>query len=263
MDNSKQNKVIIEFLNHYSKINKNSYKIKSYPDKVERNKKACDVTAQIGEELFAIEHTSIDSYVNQRQDNSRFVKLFSNPLINNLKNILTKPGKYQIVIGANVIPTGIDYKLIVQKVIEWIKENCNKLEVGNPPKHFIRGYPDKIPFEVIFYVWPSKNIKIFPIRFTPEDLEKQRKKVIDQALDTRGKKVSKYRNKGHKTILILESNDISLANSAIIGQAFANVIKKISHKEKPDEVYLIETETYPYYFTCLKKDNSIYPESCQ
>ena len=112
-------------------------------------------------------------------------------------------------------------------------------------------------------MWPSKNIKIFPIRFTPEDLEKQRKKVIDQALDTRGKKVSKYRNKGHKTILILESNDISLANSAIIGQAFANVIKKISHKEKPDEVYLIETETYPYYFTCLKKDNSIYPESCQ
>lgn len=255
-------KVIKEVLGFLSKIIKVDYEIISLPDEDERNLPACDALALVGTRKVAVEHTSIDSVLFQRRDNKRFMKLLG-PLKSELAGKLPTPGHYQLVIPINAIPTGVNWADVRLRICEWIQVNAPNLEIGCPltaPQHFIKEVPQGVTFEVMLYRWPGRDGQFEIARDCPTDLENQRKKVIYQALISRGTKVTRYRNSGFRTILILESNDIALANASDIGEAFINAMKKVNPARVPDEVYLVETEVEPYYFHCLKFGDRILPD---
>jgi hypothetical protein len=258
----KELKVIKEVLEFLSKTINVEYKIISFPDEDERNLPACDVIALVGTRKVALEHTSIDSVPFQRRDNKRFNELFE-PLRSKLAGKLPTPGHYQLVIPMNVIPTGVNWADVRLRICEWVQVNAPNLEIGCPltaPQHFIREMPQGVPFEVKLYHWPGRDGQFEIARDCPTDLENQRKKVIYRALISRGTKVTRYRNSGFRTILILESNDISLANASDIGEAFINAIKKVDSAELPDEIYLVETELEPCNIHYLKFGDEIFPD---
>lgn len=257
-----QNKVIEEVLKYLSNTIKVNYEIIQQPDIVERNKPACDALAKLGGTKVAIEHTSIDSVRFQRRDDSRFLKLLG-PLKNELKGRLPLPGHYCLVIDMNVIPTGVKWKDIRQLICEWCLKVADKLEIGRPsvaPRHFIRERPKGVPFDLTLYRWSARDGQFRVARFSPNDIEGQRVKVLRKAIGSRGLKVAEYRNDGFRTVLILESNDIALGNFYDIGKAFIDAIKVFELMTLPDEVYLVETEVAPYDIYCLKFNSTLFPD---
>lgn len=255
-----EKKVIIEVLKYISKKINQPYKIISCPDEVNRKSPACDMLVIFGNKKFAIEHTSIDSIPNQRRDNIRFNKLLS-PLENELDSKLPMPGHYQLVIGMDVIPAlkRSDGNKIYQSIKEWCIKIAPTLSMGgthSDKKHFARNRIPGVPFEITLYKWPRRarrdgEFKI--ARFSPEQIEEKRKEVLKQALCSRGEKVVNYKKEGCHTILILESNDIALANFNDIANALNNAVEKLKNIELPDEIYLVETEIEDdYEIYCLK-----------
>jgi hypothetical protein len=210
-----------------------------------------------GNKKFAIEHTSIDSIPNQRRDNIRFIKLLS-PLENELDSKLPMPGHYQLVIYMDVIPAlkRSDGNKIYQSIKEWCMKIAPTLSMGGTysnKKHFARNRIPGVPFEITLYKWPRRDGKFRIARFSPEQIEEKRKEVLKQALCSRGEKVVNYKKEGCHTILILESNDIALANVNDIGSALNNAVDELKNIELPDEIYLIETEIEDdYEIYCLK-----------
>jgi hypothetical protein len=260
---SHQNRVIKKTLEYISKTRNVVCKIIDYPDEKERRLPACDVFAIIDSKKVAVEHTSIDSIPFQRRDNKRFSDLLG-PLEEQLTGKLPKQGNYQLVVDMDVIPIGVKWDFIRLQISEWCQKVASSLAIGNAstaPKHFIREKLLGVPFEVTLYRWPFRDGQFRVARFLPADLENKRTKVIIQSLISRGIKVSKYKDDGFRTLLILESNDIILANASDIGKAFIKAISCARLNKFPDEVYLVETEMEPYYFYCLKIDDALFPES--
>lgn len=256
-----QKRVIRELLKFLAKTLKVDYKILEYPDEIERKLPACDALAVVGSRKVALEHTSIDSVPFQRRDNSRFIKLLG-PLEEKLTGKLPVPGHYRLDIHMNVIPTGIRWANVRQQICEWCLNVGPALEIVSPftsPRHSVKEMPQGVPFEVTLFRWPRRDGQFKIGRFSPEDLEDQRIKVIYQALVSRGAKVSRYRNNGFRTILVLESNDIALANSSLIGQAFVRTINEFETMLLPDEVYLVETVVEPYNVYPLKFGDALFP----
>jgi hypothetical protein len=188
------------------------------------------------------------------------------PLQDALSDQLPTPGHYQLVIHTNAISKRGNYETIRQCIIEWCLRVAPTLEVGEPgfssaPHHFSRETIQGVPFEVTLYRWPRNDVKFRIGRFMPEDLEKQRIEVIHKALETRGKKITSYRNLGFRSILVLESNDLALANHVDIGEAFLTTIKEFDSANLPDEIYLVETDLEPFQITCLKFEDTFFPDA--
>lgn len=239
------------------------YQIIDYPDTHIRNKPACDAIALVGKEKIALEHTSIDSVLEQRLNDSRLLKVLR-PLEKEMSNRLPQPGHYLLVVHLHVIPTGINWDDVRFRIRNWCLNVAPTLEIGGPrssPKHFKCDKPTGVPFEVCLYRWPRRNGQFFIGQFAPDNLEDMREDVLHRALTSRGKKVSRYRKFGYRTVLLLESNDLTLASSSAIGLALVRATTRLPKEDLPDEVYLVETDVSPWFFHCLKLSNRMFPEA--
>ncbi|MBU0700436.1 hypothetical protein KKE26_03960 [bacterium] len=249
--------MVLEFL---SKTTEVDYKVTEIPDEEERNLPACDAIACVGSISVAVEHTSIDSFPWQRRDNERIIKALG-PLKTELTGKLPTTGHYDLGVYHNTIPN-INWKGLRNEISKWCQEVAPNLEIGSrdtAPRHFVKGVIQEMP--VVLSRWDEQDGQ-FGISCSIENLEKQREEVINNAFNSRGSKVVSYREKGYRTILILESeNDRCLATIPFIGKAFRNTIKKIDLMELPDEVYLCFGVTNkPPSITPLKFGNTIWPD---
>lgn len=213
MDNQKE---CIEFF--LSQIN-NTFKIGTsileYPDETIRNQKACDAIASIGRTTVAIEHTSMDCYQNQREENALFLEFF-NPVKETLEKELKAPGKFNISTDSRINLKGFDYNKVRPLIIKSCLEQAKKLKFGSPetaPNHFTILKIPEIPFNIKLTRWPGKNcVRLYCHSF--EEIELELMEVLNKTIKNRGKKVAQYRNEGYRTVLLIESQDMQLTNDA-------------------------------------------------
>lgn len=251
--NTNQDNSIKFFLNHINKAFSVETIVLEEPDKIIRDSPACDAIAIIGKVKVAIEHTSIDSYKNQREENAHFRKFF-NPIKEILEKELKISGRFDLHTESSINLKGFDYDKVRPKVIEWCLEIADNLEFGSPetaPKHFVsKKFPD-IPFKITLYRWPGKN-KVYLSSGSFDEIKGELQVVLEGALRSRGRKVAKYRKDGYRTLLLLESDDIQLLNDYIVREAFFELVKKLGDIELPDEIFLIMSGFENYELYCLK-----------
>ena len=211
--------------------------------------------------LIAIEHTRIESFSGQIQDDKRLIDLLA-PLQKDLSGQLPTPGTYYLYVLANRVNFARgDYKKIRDAIVVWAKQKAPKLQLGSPstaPNHLIREVPAGVPFECTLAWKPGKE-KFYVARFPPPDLEAQRVHRIAGALDRKLPKLFTTKSScGGMSVLILESNDIALSNSSAIGKAFLQaIVSRMGWIS--DVVYLLETEMKPWYVTVLKEGDCLFP----
>lgn len=71
-----QDKVICRFIKQYNSCQNGQFTITRWPDKEERNQRACDAYAEaLTARPLAIEHTNIETFRQQKQDSARFLKV--------------------------------------------------------------------------------------------------------------------------------------------------------------------------------------------
>lgn len=255
MDNQKA--CIDFFLSQINNIFEIETSILEYPDKVIRNQKACDAIASIGVKTVAVEHTSMDCYENQREENAHFLELF-NPVKEALEKELKVPGKFEISTDAKINLKGFDYNKVRPLIIKSCLQKARKLKFGSPetaPNHFTILKIPGIPFNIKLTRWKGKNC-VSLCCHSIEEIQTELMSVLDKAVKSRGKKVAQYRNEGYRTALLIESQDMQLTNDSMIRQAFFNIIKNFPEMELPDEIYLIITGFSDFELYCLKFNES-------
>ncbi len=71
-----QDEVIRRFIKQYNSCQDARFTITRWPDKEERNQRACDAYAEaLAVRPLAIEHTNIETFRQQKQDSARFLKV--------------------------------------------------------------------------------------------------------------------------------------------------------------------------------------------
>lgn len=215
------------------------------PDRVIRTTKACDAILEGGGIRYAVEHTSLDSYLRQRLDTARFREVLVS-LEQRLKGKL--PDHVDVDIPVHAVPAGIDWQELSRLLESWIVTNLNGLPHDQRVEVQIPGVPFALGVRRERAAGPGS---LFGMRVVPGDLREQRVQVLIERIEAKSAVLSKYSQHGFRTVLIIESDDAALTNREEICEDF-QVAVKVQQSTDIDEVFLVETDTQPWCLTPLK-----------
>ncbi len=229
----------------------------------ERQKKTVELRFEMGSSTVVLEHTRIESFSGQITDDHQFMALLG-ALESRLTGRLPTPGYYNLCVAPGAVKGAKEIKRIQDAIEAWVLAKAPTLELGSPrtaPKHFVKGRPAGVPFEVSLYRWKSAGRlegRLLLMRSSPRDVESERERRVAMALAAKCPKLAEARQSGFASLLVLESNDLALANSAVIGSA---VIAQLALRtdDAPDVIFLIETEIAPWAAWVLKDGQHLFP----
>lgn len=217
------------------------------PDEEERQREAVEILAQSesGSHQFAIEHTRIESFPEQISDGAAFSRVLR-PLETELSAELG--GHYWLIVpaGASERVRAKDTERVQDTIKKWVIEAARTLEAKDPNSKktdSITVELDGVAFPLTLKRtrYPGPSFGIFSI--VPEELEELRAQRVNSALTRKCLKLERCRQDGYSTVLVLESNDIQLANAGVIKDALTSA--QSGREDMPDYVYLVETEIAP------------------
>jgi hypothetical protein len=215
-------------------------------------KKSIDLFYDGGTIAIALEHTSVDSFMDQRGEFTR-VKQLLKPLEKKLENKLPKPGHYELSVDVGATKGAKDTNTTIKQLVSWITITAPSLKMGSPdtkPNHFRKGQPDGVPFEVTLYRWPRKDGKFIIVLNCPE-LEASRRERTEKALNDKCPKLAEAKSEKGISVLILEMNDFALGDSIKV----ASIIHELSQErtDLPDDIYLVETDSKEWDIWVIKE----------
>jgi acyl carrier protein len=229
-----QDEVIRRFVAKYNDCQEHSYQITRWPDKEERNTRACDAYAEAaGAGPLAIEHTNIETFYNQKLDSARFVKILGE-LEAELKTAFAS--NVLLTVPTFAIQPGTNWQNIKAALREWLLKNVPTLPVGRTD-HNIAG----VPFRVSINKDDELRSWFGVARWEPPGLDRNELvESIAAALADKNNQLQRYRTAGAETILILESQDIALVSPASLYKAFLRASERVT-TPNIDQVWIAET----------------------
>lgn len=229
------------------------------PDEVERGEKAVDYQFKVGECIYVMEHTRIESYPKQIEDGRKLFDLLE-PIKAGLQDAIPV-GRYRLTIKA-LTSTQLSYKehrKIRDKIKAWVMEKAPLLIPTDRKAASVTENPKGVPFEITLTRGVSNTPGVYIARYVPEDLEVLRLQRMKTALSEKCPKLSKAKMKADRSVLLLESNDVALGNVDEIWNALDKALRS-RVDDHPDEIYLIETESEKrWYLQILKMNDQFYP----
>lgn len=192
--------VIKAFVEHLRANGFPLLKIDCWPEYKNKNSTIPDIDAVAGQ--FAIEHTSIDTLPNQRQDSNYFMHVVGG-LKSEIKSI---PFRLKIIIEYSAVAKGQNWAAIRESLNVWIISDAHNLPDG---RHLVDNAPG-IPFRMHVIKQSNRPAGIFFYRFEPHDDTLPIR--VRELLDRKAGKLAKYHKPGTTTVLLIESNDIALMN---------------------------------------------------
>lgn len=238
------------------------------PERRERQQKAVELILRGASSEFALEHTRVESFIRQIEDDQQFTNLLS-PLPTMVGDTLPVPGRYLLVVHPRALKGALQASKIREALAAWIRDKAPTLAVRSPgtspsARHYVRERPPAVPFDVSLYRFPGRGGKVRIGRSVPEELERERLRRIRVALDAKLPKLRSEKENGRVSVLVLESDDLPNANHALIAEALRAGIREYGD-DVPDEIYLVETEQEPWVVWVIKYGPAFYPDapSCE
>ncbi|MHC4297416.1 MAG: hypothetical protein ACYS7Y_08960, partial [Planctomycetota bacterium] len=183
------------------------------------------------------------------------------PLKSKLRGQLPTPGHFELAVDTGTTKgTKWTKEPIQNALIKWIKDKAPLLQLGSPntaPHHHVREGPHGVPFQVTLYRWPRHDGELRISMNAPASLQDRRRQRISEALERKCPKLCQAREDKRISILLLESDDMSLGNCWATGQATAD--EMATRNDLPDEVYLVETDIEPWTVWILKDGTDVFP----
>jgi len=228
-------------------------------DIVVRHRPAVEWEFETPTAKFALEHTRIESFPNQIGEGKLFAQLLG-PLEAELAGKL--PGAFFLSADVGAAKAPITQHAEIQRILaEWILAKGTGLESeeqsGADGKCDITEKPDGVPFEVTLHRDADYDSRLFIIQNLPGDGENLQRDRIRTALDRKCPKLLQTAKDGRVSILVLESDDIALANRRSI--ANATIAELSARHDAPDIVVWVRTNTKPWKAWLLKDGITTYP----
>lgn len=232
----------------------------------ERQNEAVELVVESSDARFAVEHTRIESFPDQIADGQAFPQLIE-PLETSLRGALS-PGRYRLTVdvGAASRVRRKDFDVVRGAIEGWAVEKAPTLNPdpneGQNPRDTtakVTKTPANVPFEITVQRTPSVQVSVFVSRFSPPDVEKARRTRVETALQKKCGKLGTAKQAFAATsILVLESDDIALANRNEVSRTVVDAIKARDHV--PDMILLVETDRGLEWLLWVVKDgDAIYP----
>lgn len=240
----------------------------SLPEKEKRDP-PIEVECGLGDQVYAIEHTQIESFPNQIELGHEFVK-FIPDIESELAGQLPSPGTYVLTLPTSVRVKAKDAAAVKVALVKWIKEKTAEFHERVPERRsrshsprgdgqWVKEQPNGVPFEVYLkreLHWSSDGRhdgRLMISRFAPRELETLRPERMTTALNKKCPKLSKCKQAGARTVLILEDGDISLSNHIIVAETIEAI--SASRTDLPDEIWLVWPHNTTWMVIPIYKDS--------
>lgn len=223
--------VVQEFVTYLSNNGHPGLRVDRCPD--EENRDTPDIDAIAGK--FAIEHTSIDTVTNQRRNDAWFMEA-AGSLESQLRGRL--PFRLSLTLPYEAIALKQDWTAIKAALCSWIMNDAFSLPEGS---NLITD-GRQIPFHFRASKSTTRKPGLFFSRFSPTDSSLHKR--VQDLFDRKAKKLSPYRSQGHRTILLVESNDIALMNELVLREA-VQVAYPQGMPRGVDEIWFADTSIMP------------------
>ena len=244
-----QDEVIRRFIAQYNSCQDAQFTITGWPDKAERNQRACDAYAEaLGVHPLAIEHTNVETFQRQKQDSARFSEVCG-VLETELKTHF--PYNVTLIIPTFAIQKGTDWNGIRDALREWLLTQISTLPVGRTD-HQVEG----VPFRITIWKEDRHGRGFGVARTVPPTLEAT--EIVTAALNNKDDQLQRYRANGDETILILETDDVALMNHVQLYKAFLQASKYVP-TPNIDQVWMAQTTNSEDYcsFICFDGPEAI------
>ena len=191
--------VVDAFVSHLSMDGYPGLRVDRRPD--EENRATPDIDAVAGS--FAIEHTSIDTLLDQRLHNDWFMAA-----VGNIERELgaTPPFHLDVTLKYDAVAKGQDWLGIRTALKRWLTNEATLLPDG---KREVKDLPG-IPFTLHIVKSAERRPGVRIARFEPDDNTLSER--IKRGFDRKAAKLAKYEAPGITTILLVENDDIALMN---------------------------------------------------
>jgi hypothetical protein len=228
-------------------------------DTVVRDRPAVEWMFETPTKRFAVEHTRIESFMNQIVEGKRFATLLE-PLEGELAGRLSGQFFLIVDVGAARVPVS-KHSVVRTALAKWILSTSSSLDpeekTGPSGNCKITATPPGVPFEIILHRDCDYGSRLFIMQNLVGDRQILRRERIRQALGRKCPKLSAAKTDGSISVLILESDDISLANRIVVAEA--TVAELSTRDDAPDIVIWARTSTVPWKGSFIK-DGAVYPD---
>lgn len=213
-----------------------------------------DLIVEAGGEVWAIEHTLVETFENQLQDNARLSEFFD-PLRMSVEDFLPE-GHYQVVVPVGVVDglRGPDLDELRQDVEAAIRSQAHEMYEKGTESAFVRRPIDpasgvaglelhyRPPFEL-----GARSFEV--ARWRPDESEQLRSARVQRALYDKLPKLHSTISEGvDRTVLILEDRDIALSNPWLVQDA---VDPSVLEDEMADWTVVIAAGSQPRLATVI------------
>jgi len=253
-DLGREEKLICQFCKRVSEIERRAVNVKSWPDRESPGIGGCEAIIDKGGKLFALEHTSIDSFFNKRKDDHLFNKIVV-PIEEEIHKVYPDL-RIALSVPAKAAYEGHNFKKITKKLIE----ESIKVIPGIPDDHKLHKFDfNGVPFPVLISTDSNAERSGCLVSRTLNDYKEDMASDIARAIRTKRMPLLSYRNDSLSTILLLDSDDVALMNHHILADAFAKASEH-ENTDGIDEIYIAEADRDPIWFYPVKLYNRIYPD---
>lgn len=192
------------------------------PERDDRTNPAVELVAADAVGTLAIEHTLIEPYPGQIQDNHQ-IRPYAETLPTMLAGRLPAGSRFDLNLDVRVVNGIRPTEDTLDAIVEWAVAAAALLEDGRPGiggSHMAKGGPSDLPFAITVARWPRDVDDALPEVsigwWRPPDLEERRRERLVVALRKKLPKIAAAEAEGHQGVLVVESDDIQLSNSTDI-----------------------------------------------
>jgi hypothetical protein len=210
----------------------------------EGHKFPIDLVFNLGEQLFALEHTRIEPFDGHIEMEAQTKKLFA-PIKDALENALGTDAYYELSLPVHALRKRKEKEIppIQTAIIEWVKATAPTIEKRPYPDYRGNGLTAVrvagVPFDLsLIRFEPPLGKQHFAIRHLVDNLKEKRQARIQKAIDDKFPKLFGWKEQEKaKSILVLEQNDMQLSSPGLIAETYIPLAK--DRADRPDETYVL------------------------
>jgi hypothetical protein len=223
------------------------------PDCTSQGRGGCDALIDRGGVAYAVEHTSLDSFNEQRHDDAAFGHVIR-PLEEAIR--ARRPGWDTMVsVPVRALPTERAWRETLPALREALLSEIESL---------VEGERRTVPIGNSFFAavltcrqTPGAT-SCFVMRVVPDDLAQQMTDGMAARLRAKRQQLQPYFEQGMPTILLIESDEVALTNRHSLAVAFA-VAARREATDSISEVYLAQSSRTPTWFYPVMLGGRLYP----
>ncbi len=237
-----------------------------------------DLRVKLGATEYAIEHTRIEPFENQIKTALIFNEIKDH--VNARLAVLPGVAHYQLHIPNDVrLPEKKELRTqALDNLVEWIQEStrilherCSRRIVPIRSPHWsddqVTGKPEGFACTFEFLRWPYAELirrnpgSLWMGLFCPReyrDLDVRRYDRLKLAFSRKFPKLQECKAAGARTVIVLENRDSFRTRFDQFGNALPELLAEQT-SDAPDEIFLVETESDPWWVYLSKKGDDHWP----